>query len=198
MIEPMERAIIEPQRPVEIERPAPRPNPRASAAPKRDTPKPRQSSAPSPKRSAAAVAKRPPAAKQGGGSRIGSDFLPGAGASTTSNETRAPAATFGAAEQAQLSQAINRELKPHWRAPTGVDADQLVTVLSWEMNADGSLKGTPRVVRQSGITDSNRPQAKIHAEQAVRAVQLAAPFDLPDQFYDKWKRIRDWRFDRKL
>jgi hypothetical protein len=54
------------------------------------------------------------------------------------------------------------------------------------------------VVRQEGITDSNRPQAARHAEQAIRAVQLAAPFDLPPEFYDKWKRIRAWRFDRKL
>ncbi|WP_114521701.1 energy transducer TonB [Altererythrobacter sp. ZODW24] len=190
VIEPMERTIIEPQRPVEVERPRPRTNPRTTTTPKRDKPTPRRTAATTPKRS--------PPPKRSGGSRIGADFLPGAGASTTSNETRAPAATFGAREQAQLSQAINRELKPHWRAPTGVDADRLVTVLTWEMNADGSLKGTPRVVRQSGITNSNRPQAKIHAEQAIRAVQLAAPFNLPDQFYSKWKRIRDWRFDRKL
>jgi hypothetical protein len=54
------------------------------------------------------------------------------------------------------------------------------------------------VVRQEGITDSNRPQAGRHAEQAIRAVQLAAPFDLPDEFYDAWKRVASFRFDRKL
>lgn len=111
-----------------------------------------------------------------------------------------PAATFGAVEQASLEQAINRELRAPWQrnAPSGVDADKLVTVLSWELNPDGSLKGVPRVVSQSGITDSNRPQAAIHAERAIRAVQLAAPFDLPPEFYDKWKRIRSWRFDWRL
>ncbi len=192
VIEPIERTIIEPQRPVEVERPKPRPNPRTTTAPRRDKPAPRRTAAPTPKRSAAP--------KRSGGSRIGSDFLPGAGASSTSSETRAPAATFGASEQAALGQAINRQLKPHFKnkTPRGVDTEKLVTVLSWQMNPDGSLKGRPRVVRQSGITDSNRRQAPLHAEAAIRAVQLAAPFSLPDQFYDKWKRVKDWRFDKRL
>ena len=139
---------------------------------------------------------RPTPTRPAGGSRLGPDFLPGAGSSEGDQGT--PAATFGAAEQAALSQAINRQLKPHWSAPQGVDAEKLVTVLSWELNPDGSLKGRPQVVSQTGITDSNRPQASLHAERAIRAVQLAAPFDLPEEFYDRWKRIRSWRFDRRL
>jgi hypothetical protein len=109
-----------------------------------------------------------------------------------------PATTFGPAEAASLIQAISREIKPHWNAPQGVDAEKLVTVLSFNLNPDGSLNGTPRVVSQSGINDSNRPQAQLHAERAIRAVQLAAPFDLPAQFYDKWKIIRNAKFDRNL
>ena len=139
---------------------------------------------------------RPTPTRPAGGSRLGPDFLPGAGSSEGDQGT--PAAAFGAAEQAALSQAINRQLKPHWSAPQGVDAEKLVTVLSWELNPDGSLKGRPQVVSQTGITDSNRPQASLHAERAIRAVQLAAPFDLPEEFYDRWKRIRSWRFDRRL
>jgi hypothetical protein len=95
--------------------------------------------------------------------------------------------------------AISREIKPHWqgKAPEGADAELLVTVLRWNLNRDGTLAGTPTVVRQEGITDTNRPQAPRHAEQAIRAVQLAAPFDLPDQYYDTWKRVTI-RFDKRL
>lgn len=184
--------------PTPTTRPSPRPTSSARPTP---APSARPSSAPSARPSAAPSARpttAPTQATRGGGSRVGSDFLAGAGASQSGATRGTQAASFGAAEQASLQQAINRQLSPHWSAPQGLDAEQLVTVLSWELNEDGSLKGRPVVVSQSGITDSNRPQASLHAERAIRAVQLAAPFDLPKEFYDKWKRIRTWRFDRRL
>lgn len=171
-----------------VARPTPTPTPRPTATATR-RPDTRPTTSPSP---------RPTQTRAPAGSRLGSDFLEGAGTSERTEARGTPAAAFGAAEQASLSQAINRQLKPHWNAPQGVDAERLVTVLAWELNADGTLKGAPRVVSQSGITDSNRPQAPLHAERAIRAVQLAAPFELPEEFYDKWRRIRTWRFDRRL
>lgn len=182
---------------------APPPRPAATRAP----PQPRQTAAPQPQRASTDPRRRPdkpqsqPAQpKPGGASRIGKDFLPGAGASATSNETRPPAATFGAAEQAALQQAINRQLQPHWRGktPQGVDTEKLVTIVTWRLNPDGSLAGAPQVVRQEGVNDANRAQAPLHAEAAIRAVRSAAPFKLPPQFYDKWSYIRSWRFDRRL
>ncbi len=171
--------------PEPVVRPSPAPRPTASSRP-RPTPTPTTRATPR------------PAPTKAGGTRLGDDFLKGAGASERTDSRATPASAFGAAEQASLSQAINRQLKPHWSAPQGLDAEKLVTVLSWELNEDGSLKGRPMVVSQSGITDSNRPQAALHAERAIRAVQLAAPFDLPEEFYDRWRRIREWRFDRRL
>ena len=193
---PLPRPVAKPQ-----PAPAPRPKPQARASAK-PTPTQRDAAKPAPAKSAAkpAAAKAAPAkpaAKSGGGSRIGSDFLAG-----TSSGDRAsagtPVARIGPREAASLSSAISRQLRPHWTAPTGVDVDQLVTILSFNLNKDGSLAGTPRVVRQTGINDSNRPQADRHAEQAIRAVQLAAPFDLPPELYDGWKRVSAFRFDRKL
>lgn len=143
---------------------------------------------------AATVSKTKPA----GGSRIGADFLPGAGASTNTNETRVPASEIGASAKASLAQAIARQLRPHWTAPQGVDAEKLVTVLAFDLNADGSLAGRPRVVSQTGETPSNAPQKDLHAERAIRAVQLAAPFDLPPEYYEAWKRVSAFRFDRNL
>lgn len=180
------------QAPRDIVKPTPKPTrvpvTRPSAAPtSRPSTQPNRRPDPTPSKAAA-----------GGGSRIGNDFLTGTGGSERSNARGSPAATFGAAEAASLIQSISRQIKPHWSAPQGVDTEQLVTVLSFELNPDGSLKGTPRVVSQTGINDSNRPQAPLHAERAIRAVQLAAPFDLPDEFYDRWKRVSSLRFDRRL
>ena len=140
---------------------------------------------------------RPDAPK--GASRIDKDFLKGLpSADATGPAQAAPKAKAGPEVLASLSQAIARQLKPRWIAPQGADADQLVTVLAWELNRDGSLAGRPRVVRQTGVTDANRAQQARHAEQAIRAVRLAAPFRLPPQYYDSWRRVASFRFDRKL
>ena len=165
----------------------PSPVPRTSVS-ERPTPTPSPRSTP-----------RPTQTQRGGSDSFADAFRRGApNPQATGASDSAAARTFGDAERASLAQAINRQLKPHWSAPSGVDAEKLITVLTWELNPDGTIKGRPSVVSQSGITDSNRPQAALHAERAIRAVQLAAPFDLPEEFYDRWKRIRDWRFDRRL
>lgn len=170
-------------------------------APARDRSRPdRTQAAATPPKPAAKPPTTPPktATKSGGGSRIGDDFLDGKGSSTSTSETRAPAAAFGSAERAALSSAITRQLRPHWTAPSGLDAELLVSTVTWELNPDGTLRGTPRCrTASSSITESNRPQASLHCERAIRAVTRAAPFNLPDQFYDRWKAL-EWQFDRRL
>lgn len=174
--------------------PAPQPQPAAQAKPR---PSPLEKPAqPAPAKPQAKPA--PPATKKGGGSRIGNDFLKGASSGERSATDALPASAIGADAKASLRQAINRQLRPHWSAPSGVDVDLLVTFLTFDLNPDGSLAGPPRMVRQDGVNEANRAQAGRHAEQAIRAVQLAAPFDLPPQYYNAWKHISKWSFDRKL
>lgn len=137
-------------------------------------------------------------AKQAGGSRIGDNFLEGRGTATNTDATEAPAPTFGRRERAALASAITRQLRPHWNAPAGVEAELLESVVTWSLNPDGSLAGRPRCRNiASSVTPSNRPQAALHCERAIRAVQLAAPFNLPEQFYNRWKDL-EWEFNRRL
>lgn len=191
----------------------PKPAPSKPAPPKPAPPKPAPKAPPKPAPSRAATPAKSAPAKTAtadtsprrrpdapaGGSRIGDDFLKGIpGATRPGTAKTAPAATIGPDVRSSLASAISREIKPHWAAPQGVDADKLVTILAWDLNADGTLAGRPRIVDQQGITPANEAQAKRHAEQAIRAVQLAAPFDLPEMYYSGWKRITAFRFDRKL
>jgi len=196
---PPPKPAVSPPRP----RPAPAPPaPRRTEAKPASRPAPAARPAPKPAskpaaRPAANSATTPPA--RSGGSRVGNDFLKGVpGAQAAGNAQAAPAAAIGPAVRASLASAISRQLKPRWSAPQGVDAELLVTVLSFSLKPDGSLDGSPQVVRQDGLTDANRAQAARHAEQAIRAVQLAAPFDLPAQYYEAWKRVSAFRFDRRL
>ncbi len=175
-----ERAVETPPEPVVREEPRPTPQPQTRARPE---PAPR----PQPEQRET---------RRATGSRIGADFLQGASTGERSDNRGAPATTFGPTERASLRSAISRQLRPHWNAPQGVDVELLVTTLDWDLNPDGSLAGRPRLRAQSGETDSNRAQAARHAELAIRAVQLAAPFDLPEEYYEHWRRIRDWSFDR--
>ncbi len=167
--------------------------PAAPTAPSRDRSRPDRAP---PK--TATTPPRQATTKTGGGSRIGDDFLDGKGSSTTTTETRAPAATFGAKEAADLRSAISRQIKKNWSAPNGVDAELLVSVVRWQLGQDGTLKGRPTCrTNPNSITAANRPQAALHCERAIRAVQLAAPFKLPEQFYSRWDDL-EWQFDRRL
>ncbi|MDP3907743.1 hypothetical protein [Novosphingobium sp.] len=203
MVQPKPEPKIQPKPALTKPRPAPTvaarplPQPTTKAAPKTtNAPKAAPKGATSTARAPTTAATQPARA---GGSRIGDDFLKGVSGASGKQATAAPpAAAVGPAVRSALAGAISRQLKPKWAAPQGVDAELLVTVLSWDLNPDGTLAGSPRVVRQDGITDANRAQAPRHAEQAMRAVRLAAPFNLPPEFYPAWKRVSDFRFDRKL
>lgn len=205
---PMPRA---PERPRETPRPSPaKPGNKPAAA--RPAAKPSPSKAPARTASPSAqkstqkgTAKTPSKAPAkttapAGGSRIGADFLEGVSGAKPANRpsTGSPAATIGPAVRSSLASSISRQLKPRWQAPQGPDAQELVTILSFNLNRDGTLAGTPTVVRQLGINDTNRTQADRHSEQAIKAVRLAAPFDLPAEYYDAWKRVSQFRFDKRL
>lgn len=177
--------------PLPLPRPAlrPVPQPRTTAAP---PPPPRTATRTSPA-PAARPASRPP-----GASRISDDFLRGvAGAQTTGASRNPPAAAIGPAVRSAIGQAIARELKPHWVAPQGAEAELLVTVVRFHLARDGSLVGEPEIVRQSGETAANRAQLQRHREQAVRAVRLAEPFDLPVEYYAGWQVVTS-TFDKRL
>lgn len=184
---------------------APRPVPQASSRPTSrpqpgptSRPQPRATSRPSPaSRPSSRSATR--SAERSGGSRIGSDFLEGSPGAQSSGRSSSPrAAEIGPRVRSALAGAISRQLKPKWSAPQGPEVEDIVTILSWELNRDGSLAGTPRVVDQLGVNSVNQAQASRHAEQAIRAVQLASPFNLPAEYYDGWKRISSFRFDKRL
>jgi outer membrane biosynthesis protein TonB len=115
---------------------------------------------------------------------------------TDSRSTEPPAAAAGPQVQASLVAEVRRRVKPHWKAPTGADAEQLRTEVLISLDRSGRVTDV-EILSTSGQTASNRPQVPLHREQAVRAVRLGAPFPLPAQFYDAWKQIKI-TFDKRL
>lgn len=147
----------------------------------------------------AAPAKAATAPRKAGGSTFDDAFKSGAPGAQSQSGAGTPAAAIGPKQVSALNAAIGRQLKPHWRgkAPEGADAELLVSRVRFRLNRDGSLAGEPQVLSTTGQTDANAAQVKRHQEQAVRAVKLAAPFNLPEDLYDGWKVVTT-NFDRKL
>ncbi|TCU56088.1 cell division and transport-associated protein TolA [Novosphingobium sp. PhB57] len=208
----------QPPQPRPAPRPAPKPAPKP-APPKPAPPKPAEKPAP-PKKAPAKPAPKAPASrdsaidrivgkpgssaskattppKKAGGSRVGADFLSGVSGATSTQGKGQPAAALGPAAVSALNGAISRQLKPHWAAPQGADAELLVTTVRFRLNKDGSLDGEPQVLRTTGQNAANSAQVQRHQEQAIRAVKLAAPFNLPEDLYNGWKVITT-NFDRRL
>lgn len=103
--------------------------------------------------------------------------------------TRPQASQIGANVKSSLAAEVLRQIKPFWKPPSGADSDKLRTRIIVRLNQSGAIVGTPQV-EQTGVTPSNRAQAELHRERAIRAVELAAPFKLPDEYYEAWKVIR--------
>ena len=188
-----------PPAPAPTPRPVPRPRPKATPpAPKTAPPRPAAKTAPAQanaKSSAASNRAQPRAAPRPTGNLDG--LLKGVGSTPSqSKATTPPAATAGAREQSALRAEVQRQLKPHWKAPTGADAEQLRTVVTVTLSRSGAVVDIGDI-RTTGVTPSNRAQVKLHQEQAVRAIRLAAPFRLPPDYYEAWKVIQP-TFDRRL
>ena len=201
-------------KPVEQPRPkavAPAPTPKPKPAPRPIPPKAvPPKAAPAPARPAPAKAKAAPQQAPTKATAPASSAKAAArptgrlsgilsGISERENQSRSetpPAAKASAAVQSSLGAEVRRQLKPHWKSPTGADAELLRTELSVSLAPSGAVTDVD-VVRTTGQTDSNRPQVRLHQEQAIRAARLASPFRLPPEFYEAWKVIRP-TFDKRL
>ena len=193
VIDPLPEPVTRPvERPVQQPVRQPRPTQRSTPTPRETPRQTRSTPTPTPRQTQAA--------RSGGGSLLGDNYMDGVSGGERSNSSGTPAATFGQAEAASLNSLIGRQLKPHWSSPQGPDAEKLVTIVRFQLGRNGALVGTPSCVRQSGVTPTNEAQKDRHCENAIRAVRLASPFRIPsdlDQFYARWKTIES-TFDRRL
>lgn len=183
----------QPQPQAAAPQPKPQPQPRAVA------PKPAPAPKAKPRPSASKASPAPPtkAAPRRNASGLESVVAGLNERPNASRSTAAPAAAASAEVKASLGRLVREQLRRHWDSPSGADAELLRTELSISLARDGSVTRV-EVIRTSGQTPSNRPQVKLHQEQALRAVRLASPFKLPDQYYEAWKYLSPIGFDRRL
>ena len=185
-----------PVQPPQQSRPEPLPAPPQPAPEPVPVPKPRPAKPPvrqqaAPKATPAKPATAKPQQQRPRGARLGPDFLKGISENASASRTaQASAPTIGPREQASLAAELKRQLKPHWRPPSGAEIEKLRVTIVASLREDGTIAGEPRVIGPSGLTPSNRAQADLFVERAVAAVKRGAPYNFPKQYYAAWRVIR--------
>lgn len=174
-----------PPKPKPVPAPAPKPKP---LPPKPAPPKPK----PVPPKTEPAKPNPKPPVKTGTAKPTGRlDGLIGGSGQNPGKKPDAdkpPAQSVGEAKKA-ITVSLAAEILPQWRKclPRGFDVQLIETDVDLYLNQDGSLSRV-EVVEQRGVNDSNKPQAPLVKQCAVKAVQLAAPFaSLPPDYYSVWK-----------
>ncbi|MGL3823500.1 hypothetical protein [Sphingopyxis sp. R3-92] len=178
-----------PPEPDPVVRPTPAPTPKQVARPKSEPVK-RQPPA-ARKAQPKAAPKAPPAKKtptRPTGRLDGITDGLAKDAPKTPAKKGAPAAATAAEVRRSIDVSIKAAIRPRWDScrVSGVDVDQLKTVVKFRLTQSGALAGFSSVTT-SGENDSNTFQIKRHQECAKRAVELAAPFDLPEENYSFWQ-----------
>ena len=74
-----------------------------------------------------------------------------------------------------------------WSVPIGIRNDsELKVTLGVELDRDGTVKGTPRLIEPGAIESSEIEQA---FNAARRAVMRCQPYELPADKYEQWQRM---------
>lgn len=180
---PLPKAVEKPK-PVPQAKPAPKPLLKQAATP----PKPKSAAQPTPKQATPKQASPRPFSKSF------EDAVRGTGSN--------PQPTQGTAQQAgtvarkagpEVRREVNAALGPQIRdkiercAPTGLYIRQIETFVTLNLDATGRLLDV-RVDKQTGINDNNRPQAEPLKRCIIQAVRAASPFQgLDPEYHDVWK-----------
>ncbi|MCI1142024.1 hypothetical protein MOP88_06455 [Sphingomonas sp. WKB10] len=187
------------------------PKPAAKPAPAKATAKPAAEPAKTGKGKSASAAKSSAAKGSGSsetakaarprGSRLGDNFLAGLTSEKSTSTSTAPrAAKIDARALAGIIDAIERQIRPcaMRQVNPGPGANEILTVLDLRLNEDGSLAATPKMVRQSGITDENERYKQRVIDLGIAAFKGCSPLKLPPEYYSTpsggWNAIRfNWK-----
>jgi outer membrane biosynthesis protein TonB len=186
---PAPEPVPTPPLPEPVAAPTPAPSPRQVTRPKPAPPKkqqPAQKAQPKPSPKATPKPKDKPTRPTGRLDGIAEGLS--RSQPKQSSSKGAPAAATAAEVKRSIDVSIKAAVGPRWNScrVSGIDVDQLKTVVKFRLTRSGALAGFTSV-STTGENDSNKFQVKRHQECAKRAVELGAPFDLPAENYDFWQ-----------
>lgn len=129
-------------------------------------------------------------AKPGGLSRSFEDSINNIGKAPGAGKAVGTPATKTAAEvRRSVGVSIAGQIRGRVRAcaPTGVDINKIETFVTLSLEPSGRLAAV-RFDRQTGINESNQPQAGLLKDCILQAVRAASPYNgLDPEYHDVWK-----------
>lgn len=129
-------------------------------------------------------------AKPGGLSRSFEDSINNIGKAPGAGKTVGTPATKTATEvRRSVGVSIAGQIRSRVRAcaPTGVDINKIETFVTLSLDISGKLTSV-RFDRQTGLNDSNQPQAGPLKDCILQAVRAASPYNgLDPEYHDVWK-----------
>ncbi len=185
--EPPPAPVMKVERPVEKQQAKPVPKPLA-----RETPPPAKTA---PKKVAV---KQPPAKSGKGSTPAKAGGLSKSFEDSISNIGKAPGAgkavgTPAAKSAAEVRRSVTALLGPQIQrrveacSPTGIELNKIITTVTLSLDTSGKLISVS-YGGQTGITDSNRPQADPLKQCILQAVRAASPYsNLDPEYHDVWK-----------
>jgi periplasmic protein TonB len=192
--EPPPAPVMQIQKPVEKQqaKPVPTPVKRDIPPPAKTAPKKVAVKQP-PAKTAAAPAKsgkgKAPA-KPGGLSKSFEDSISNIGKAPGSGKAvGTPAAKTGAEVRRTVNAALGPQIKPYLRgcAPSGLDVNKIETYVTLSLDRSGRLTSVS-FNKQTGVNDSNSPQAGTVKDCIMQAVRSASPYSgLDPEYFDVWK-----------
>lgn len=100
-----------------------------------------------------------------------------------------PAAKSGAEVKRSVSASLASQIRSRVRAcaPSGVEINQIETFVTLSLEPSGRLTNV-QFNKQTGVNDSNRPQAEPLKQCIIQSVRAASPFSgLDPEYHDIWK-----------
>ncbi len=88
--------------------------------------------------------------------------------------------------QAMAASQIQRCVRSNLDAPANMD---LAVVVQVSLERNGEIASPPRLVDERRVLNSTNPFLRVAGERALRAVIECAPYQLPPQNYQEWRRL---------
>ncbi len=88
--------------------------------------------------------------------------------------------------QTMAAAQIQRCVRSNLDAPVNME---LAVVVRVSLQRNGELDGSPTLVDERRVLNSTNPFLRVAGERALRAVIECAPYQLPPQNYQEWRRL---------